>query len=126
MPVKCIYAPHWLRLMSALRRLFCYCGFVVYCCSHCLWGFYVWTLFLLFNTLCTSSVAISWMVKREPVPFALIVSLMYCDCWCSVTLPRFGIQCVIVVFPDHTHKLFSDMGNVWLPMIDVGQMLQSS
>ena len=35
---------------------------------------------------------------------------MYCDCWCYVisvflAVPLFGLQCVIVVFPDHTHLL---------------------
>ena len=26
--------------------------------------------------------------------------------WLFLTLPRVGLQCVIVVFPDHTHLLF--------------------
>ena len=33
---------------------------------------------------------------------------MYCYCKCYVDLPhgaRIGLQCVIVVFPDHTHCL---------------------
>ena len=31
-----------------LRRWFCCCWFIVYCCSHCLWGFCVWSLFCFF------------------------------------------------------------------------------
>ena len=34
---------------------------------------------------------------------------MYCYYKCSVALPQgvwVGLQCVIVVFPDHTHLLF--------------------
>ena len=45
--------------------------------------------------------------------FALIVLLVYCDCWCSVALPQgawVGLQCVIVVFYDHTNLLFSTVG----------------
>ena len=41
--------------------------------------------------------------------FAFIVTRMSCYCICSVALPHgamFGLQCVIVVFPDHTHLLF--------------------
>ena len=43
--------------------------------------------------------------------FTLIVLLMSCDCSCYVisvflAVPWFGLQCVIVVFPDHTHLLF--------------------
>ena len=45
---------------------------------------------------------------------------MSCDCYCSVSLPHGAVvcsvcflQCVIVVFPDHTHLLFYDsyLGN---------------
>ena len=27
--------------------------------------------------------------------------------WLFLTVPKVGLQCVIVVFPDHTHLLFS-------------------
>ena len=33
---------------------------------------------------------------------------MPCDCWCSVVhphVPGVGLQCVVVVLPDHTHFL---------------------
>ena len=40
--------------------------------------------------------------------FTLIVFLMGCDCvlWLFHMIPWVGLQCVIVVFPDHTHCLF--------------------
>ena len=34
---------------------------------------------------------------------------MFCDrsvLWLFLTVPCFGLQCVIVVFPSHTHLLF--------------------
>ena len=43
------------------------------------------------------------------VPFlvlqsSLFVFLVSCVCWCSVAhVPWVGLQCVIVVFPGHTH-----------------------
>ena len=47
------------------------------------------------------------------VYFTLVVFLMPCDCECSVSVlwlslavPRVGLQCVILVFPDHTHLHF--------------------
>ena len=47
------------------------------------------------------------MEKRELVAFLFFVILVYCGC--CVTLPHGAVgylQCVIVVFPDHTHLLF--------------------
>ena len=41
--------------------------------------------------------------------FAIIVLQMYCYYKCSVALSHSALvclQCVIVVFPDHTHLLF--------------------
>ena len=38
-PVKLIKVPQWLWLLSILRRWFCCCLFIVYCCSHCFWRF---------------------------------------------------------------------------------------
>ena len=49
--------------------------------------------------------------KRE------LVALLWLSCWCLVivivlwlflTVPPVGLQFVIVVFPDHTHKLFDE------------------
>ena len=56
-----------------------------------------------------SSFVIILTRKRE------LFALLYLSCWCLVTvnvLPLFllvlwvGLQCVIVVFPDHSHLLF--------------------
>ena len=40
---------------------------------------------------------------------------MYCDCLCYVisvflAVPWFGLQCVIVAFPDHTHFSVFEQG----------------
>ena len=67
-------------------------------------------LVLLFSTLYPSSFTIILMGKRE------LVALFYLSLWCLVTVnvvwlflavPWVDLQCVIVVFPDHTHLLFS-------------------
>ena len=45
--------------------------------------------------------------------FAFIVLWMSCYRKCSVALPQVpwvGLQCVIMVFPDHTHLLFIILG----------------
>ena len=65
-------------------------------------------LVLLFNTLCPSCFAIILMGKRAGW-FALIFFLMPCDnvLWLFLLMPWVGLLCVIVVFPDHTHLLFS-------------------
>ena len=46
---------------------------------------------------------------------AFIVLQMSCYCKCSVTLPHGAVclQCVIVVFPDHTHLLFIFRLEIW-------------
>ena len=46
--------------------------------------------------------------------FAFIVLRMSCYCKCYVaflTVPWVGLQCVIVIFPDHTHLLFKRQCN---------------
>ena len=66
-------------------------------------------LVLLFATLCPSSFATILMAKRE------WVVLQYLFSWCIVTVGVLllfltvsyaSMQCVIVVFPDHTYLLF--------------------
>ena len=45
----------------------------------------------------------------DRVETGVIVFLIDCGCWCSVALPDnavLGLQCVIVVFPNHTHLHF--------------------
>ena len=51
-----------------------------------------------------SNFAIILMGEERAGCFALIVFLMPCDCQYSVAFPHVpwvGLQCVIVVFPDH-------------------------
>ena len=79
----------------------------VYCYSHCgsLLLFYV----LLYVTLYVhSSIAIILMGKRE------LIALLNLSSWCLVmveqlflAVPQGCLQFVIVVFPDHTHLLFT-------------------
>ena len=69
---------------------------MVKCTSHCLWEFCVCICFVM-------------QEKDKAGCFASIVLQMYCYYKCSVaflTVPWVGLQCVIVVFPDHTHLLF--------------------
>ena len=54
-----------------------------------------------------SSIAIILMGKRE------LIALLNLSSWCLVmvmllflAVHRVGLQCVIVVFPDHTHSFF--------------------
>ena len=66
-----------------------------------MWGFCVCLssgMHALFGVF--SSFAIILKRKRELGCFAW----MACYCKCS-TVPRVGLQCVIVVLPDHTHLL---------------------
>ena len=80
------------------------------CCSHCLWGLCVLSLFR--NALLTCSILSSFAViltgKRK------LVVLLLLSPWCLVTVivlwlflvvPWVGMQCVFVVFPDQTHLL---------------------
>ena len=64
---------------------------------------------LLCITLCHSSFENSNHLEEEDKPgcFAVIVLQMYCYYKCSVAFPHVAVvgrQCVIVVFPDHTHS----------------------
>ena len=58
-----------------------------------------------------SSFTILLTRKRKLAAFALIGLMMSCDCYIYSVLWRFlamlwvGLQCVIIVFPDHTHFL---------------------
>ena len=65
-------------------------------------------LVLLFSTLCPSSFAIILAGKRELVPL-LYLSFRYLVTvsvlWLFLTIPV-GLQCVVVVLPDHIHLLF--------------------
>ena len=68
------------------------------------------SLFLLCITLCVhSSFAINLKRKRNLVALLLLsyrCVVTITVLWLFLTLPWVGLQCMIVVFPDHTHLLF--------------------
>ena len=69
---------------------------------NCLWGFCVWSLF------CYSILCVLPSFAEEKAGY-LTVFLMSCavSVLCLFfTLLWIGMQCVIVVFPDHTHFFF--------------------
>ena len=60
--------------------------------------------------LCVHS-SFAIILKRKRKLVALVVLSFRCIVtinvlWLFLTVPRVGLQCVIVVFPDHTHLLF--------------------
>ena len=59
---------------------------------------------------CVSILCLHHLIEEEKAGcLAIIVLQMYCNYKCYVALPHgsvVGLQCVIVVFPDHTHLLF--------------------
>ena len=74
-------------------------------------GFLCLSLFC-FASLCVNS-SFEIILKRMRKLVALILlSYRYLVTvnvlWVFLTVPLVGLQCVIVVFPDHTHLLFED------------------
>ena len=75
----------------------------------------------LFWLLCyLSSFAIT--LKRRMELIALLLLSYGClvtvnVLWLLLTVPCVGLQCVIVVFPDHTHLLFQSMLKVMINII---------
>ena len=74
---------------------------------------FVGVLFFAFVLLCTILCPFYFGIHLDEVEkagcLAIIVLQMYCYCnvmWLFLTVPWVGLQCVIVVFPDHTHLLF--------------------
>ena len=66
-------------------------------------------LFVLFALLCVHS-SFAIIMKRKRKLVALLLLSYRCIVttnvlWLFLTVPRVGLQCVIVVFPDHTHFL---------------------
>ena len=41
------------------------------------------------------------------IAFTVLHMSFYCKCSVTVSVPRVGLRCVIVVFPDYTHLLFA-------------------
>ena len=80
------------------------------CTSHCLRGFCVF-LCLVCITLCHFWFEIILKRKRELVALLLLsyeclVTVGYYVLWLFLTVPWVGLQCVIVVFPDHTYFFY--------------------
>ena len=65
------------------------CLFIVaHCVYVCVLGVFVWSLVCYAVLGFLSSFALILMRKREFVALTLIVSLVFCDCKCSVALPH--------------------------------------
>ena len=78
------------------------------------WG--VMCLYLFCNVLLYvhSSFAIILQRKRKLIAFRLLSYMCIVTIhvlWLFPTVPWVGLQCVIVVFPDHTHLLFGNVGS---------------
>ena len=111
-PVKCIWAPppphQWLRLLSALRRWFCCCWFVVYCyslCGNC--SMFCWTLIY-----GHSSFAIILIGKREQVALLSLssgVSWLLCGSYSRCV----GLSSVCE-YPDHIYYFWRKALMRWL------------
>ena len=83
-----LYQENAFMLQSVRRRSF-YCSyFIIYCCSHCLWGFCVSYLFCYAVLSFLSSFAVISIWKGELIylRFKKLFLLMYGDCSCSVAL----------------------------------------
>ena len=76
-------------------------------------GSSVFVFVLLFITLYPSSFAIILKRKRKLVALLLLSYRCFAIInvlWLFLTVPWAGLQCVIVVLPDHTHILFKVWG----------------
>ena len=84
------------------------------CTSHCLWRFYVWSLFWYALLYVLSSFEIILTRKRAGC-FAFIVLWVSCYCKSPLALPHsaFG-QFVIVIFPDRTDFFIHNTGSTEL------------
>ena len=80
--------------------------------SNCLWGFCVGLCFGISLLCVLSSFAIILTRKRELIALLLLCfkCLVTVNVLCFfLTVPWVGLQCVIVVFPDHTHFLYDSI-----------------
>ena len=92
-----------------LRRCFCCCWFVVYCCPIVGVGSVFGVCFVMYYLV--SFLVLNYIIligKRELVAlllwsswYTMTVSVM----WLFLAVPWVGLQCLIVVFPDHTHLI---------------------
>ena len=94
----------YFRRLSVLRWIFCCCWFVAPIMG-------VMRLFnvLFYRVLCLSSIAIILMGKVDLVALLCLPSWFFVTVdvlWLFLAVPWIGLQCVIMVFPHHTHLLF--------------------
>ena len=71
-------------------------------------------VFVLLCILCVHS-NFAIILKRKRKPVALLLLSYRCIVtinvlWLFLTVPWVGLQCVVVVVPDHTHLLFDGLG----------------
>ena len=69
--------------------------------DHCLWEFCVCLRFVMRYFMSILILQSSWLVALLLLPYRCIDTIN--DLWLFLTVPWFGLQCVIVVFPDHTY-----------------------
>ena len=95
-------------LRSVLRRWFC-CCYLLFNVLPILCGSSVLSLFC-YALLCVHS-SFAIILKRKRTLVALLLLSYRCIVtlnvlWLLLKVSWVGLQCVIVVFPDHTHLLF--------------------
>ena len=86
-----IYCLMYFPLFAGVLCLYLFCYMYVLLCVH-------------------SSFAIILKRKRKLVALLLLSYRCFVTInvlWLFLTVPRVGLQCVIMVFPDHTHLLFN-------------------
>ena len=86
-----------------LRRWFRCCWFVVLCTSHCLWGFCVGICSGMHYFVSFLVLQSSWQGRES---WLLCFNCLMPCYWV-------GLQCVIVIFPDHIH-FFVPFAWYWL------------
>ena len=78
-------------------------------------GALCWFLFCCAILCVHSSFAFNLTMKREQLVALLFLRLVIVNVlWLFLTLQWVGLQCVIVVFPDHTHLLLNCCGDLAL------------
>ena len=75
-------------------------------------------VFVLLCIICVHS-SFAIILKRKRKPVALLLLSYRClvtihVLWLFLTVPWPGLQCVIVIFPDHSHYLFN---NQFMPSV---------
>ena len=89
-------SPQLLRLLSVLRPRSGCSGFIVYGCSHCLWGFCVWSLFC-YSVLCDFLVLQSSWWGRESwlLCFNCLSDVLWLLVFCGFSSRCQGLGCSV-------------------------------